>query len=108
MSRPRSVAEALPTWRRVARHVRPSLWLERRLIALTMGGMIAETALRVIEPWPLKVVFDAALGVRHKPGWNWLHGLSPDVIIAGAAVAVLVVTGVRAWVGYVGTISGAI
>jgi ATP-binding cassette subfamily B protein len=73
-----------------------------------MAGVIAETALRALEPWPLKVVFDAGLGVRHRLDWPWLHGLSPDLIVGGAAAAVLLITAARACLGYVGTISGAL
>ena len=109
MSRAQSLVETLPTWRRVVSHVRPSLQQERGLIALTIGGLLAETALRVLEPWPLKFVFDQAFGLQDpQGGWEWLRGRSPESIIAASAVALLALTGLRAWAAYVGTVSGAV
>lgn len=78
-------------------------------MALTLAGLLAETALRVLEPWPLKFVFDAVL-IPHgrQVEWAWLQHQSPDTIIFLAAAAVLVVTALRAGAAYVGTVSGAI
>ena len=109
MSRSRSLRETVPTWRRLARHVAPSLREQRALIALSAGALLAETGLRILEPWPLKIVFDAVLAVRPKAStWTWLHAFSPDTILIGAAMAVLVITGLRAWVAYLATIGGAL
>jgi len=109
VSRSRSLRETVPTWRRLARHVAPSLREQRALIALSAGALLAETGLRILEPWPLKIVFDAVLAVRPKAStWTWLHAFSPDTILIGAAMAVLVITGLRAWVAYLATIGGAL
>lgn len=78
-------------------------------MALTLAGLLAETALRVLEPWPLKLVFDAAL-IPHRAQleWPWLGDRSPESIITLAAAAVLVITALRAGAAYVGTVSGAV
>ena len=109
MARHRTLADTLPTWRRIARHVGPSIRQERPLMALTLAGLLAETALRVLEPWPLKFIFDAVL-IPHgrQVQWTWLQDRSPDTIIFLAAAAVLVLTAVRAAAAYLGTVSGAI
>lgn len=109
MARHRTLAGTLPTWRRVAHHVGPALRHERPLIALTFGGLLAETALRILEPWPLKFVFDVVLMPRQAhPEWTWLAGRSPETVIAVAAAAVLLVTALRAGAAYIGTVGGAI
>jgi ATP-binding cassette, subfamily B, bacterial len=109
VSRPQSFGEMVPTWRRVVRHVRPSLREERGLIALTLAALLAETALRVLEPWPLKLVFDTVLVPgRHRQEWSWLAGRDSSTIIIGAAAAVLVLTALRAGTAYTSTVSGAL
>jgi len=108
MGRRRSLAATLPIWRRLARRLAPSLQQERRLVAMTLAGLIGETAFRILEPWPLKVVFDSALTVGGRGKWPWLDAQSPQVIIIGAALAVLAFTALRAGAAYVSTIGGAV
>ena len=50
-------------WRRLARHLGPDLARERRPIALATVALLAEVALRVAEPWPVKVLIDHVLGL---------------------------------------------
>jgi ATP-binding cassette subfamily B protein len=108
MKRRHSFTATLPIRRRLARHIGPKLRGERRLVALTFCGLLGETALRVLEPWPLKVVFDYVLAVRPRGTWAWLRGVEPAVVIAAAAIAVLAITSLRAAAAYLGTIGGAV
>ena len=49
------------TWRRLAPHLLPALRAQRATIALATASLLAEVALRLAEPWPLKLVFDRVL-----------------------------------------------
>jgi ATP-binding cassette subfamily B protein len=88
--------------------VAPTLRDERRLVALAFTGLLGETALRVLEPWPLKVVFDSVLAVRPRGAWTWLRDVDPGFVVLAAAIAVLAITAARAGAAYLGTISGAL
>src|SRR3954469_11086408 len=72
-----------------------------------MGGsfaaLLAEVSLRLLEPWPLKFVFDHIIGQRHtprKPLPAFLLNLEPITLLTGAACAVLVITCLRAIASY--------
>src|SRR5689334_18629698 len=76
--------------------------------ALTIGlaAVGAETIAGLLEPWPLKVVFDSVL--RTKKGPDWLSRvmvslLGPDklAILKFAAVAVIVIAAIGAIGTYV-------
>lgn len=84
------------TYRRIVREMRPHLRPYRRQIVLaTLSGM-GVSAVGLLQPWPLKVVFDFVFvqdpGARS--GWlgRHLEGLEPMAIVALAALSVLAIT----------------
>ena len=100
--RPTSLREAAPGLRRVLRAVRPHLRRERRLLVGGGLALLAEVALRLLEPWPLKVVLDAvvvAAGADIAAGQADLQVLLPLM-----ALAVLGLTLARAGAAYLMTI----
>ena len=95
---------ALSPWRRLARHLGPELARERRPIALAAVALVAEVALRVAEPWPVKVLIDHALG--NAPWPTWLPaGLDPATLALLCGGALLTIVGLRAASGYVETVA---
>jgi hypothetical protein len=38
-----------------------------KLVAVAFGAMLVEGAADVLEPWPLKVIFDYVLGSKRMP-----------------------------------------
>ncbi|RMH12072.1 MAG: ABC transporter ATP-binding protein [Planctomycetota bacterium] len=77
----------------------------RRRWALITGSSLAmffEVAMRLLEPWPLKFIFDAAL---HKPGQTMtgvpkLDALGPMTLLTGSAICLVLVVAVRAGMSY--------
>jgi subfamily B ATP-binding cassette protein MsbA len=71
----------------LTRLLRPS-W---RLLALAFAAMLVEAAVNVLEPWPLKVIFDHVLGHKPVPHWlaSWLPMADPLVVLNAAALAVI-------------------
>ncbi|MDH4062758.1 MAG: ABC transporter ATP-binding protein/permease [Acidobacteriota bacterium] len=109
MSRPRSIAETMPVWRRLWRHAAPAVRRERPLLVGTTTALLAEMGLRLLEPWPLKLVFDTVLAVEPKAsGLPWLDTVGRDGQLIAAAAALLAITAVRAAVAYASTIGGAL
>ena len=56
-----NLREALPGLRRTHHHVRPHLRRERPLLLGGLLALLAEVAMRLLEPWPLKFVIDAVV-----------------------------------------------
>lgn len=61
MGRPVTLREALPGARRMIRFFRPYLRGERWLIAGALAALFLEVGVRVLQPWPLKIIFDRVL-----------------------------------------------
>lgn len=109
--RPHTLREATPGLRRTFAHLRPHLRRERRLIAGGMAAILAEIALRLLEPWPLKFVVDRVLTptlVGAPAGWDTVPGISVTGWLGLAALAVVVVTALKAGAVYAGAVSFAL
>src|SRR5436309_6148081 len=91
--------EKLPGLWRISKYFWPHARNYKGLIAVSMFALFVEVGLRLVEPWPLKIVFDRVLGTgRHvRPSFvPNVQGIDPMTVLALAAVAVVVITGLRA------------
>ncbi|HKP53151.1 MAG TPA: ABC transporter transmembrane domain-containing protein [Chloroflexia bacterium] len=107
MSRPETIQETLPGFWRIVRRFAPYLRQERRLITFSLVALLAEVGLRLLEPWPLKLVFDSVFPTNTAPrstGLAWLDSLDPSALLIVCAVGVVVVTALRAVASYVNTV----
>lgn len=102
-ARPTRLRVAIATLRRSAGRFGPYLRPERRLIAGGLVALLAEVAMRLLEPWPLKFVID---GVIAQTGSDIVSAPSLDLqtVLIGACLALLLVTGLRALSSYLMTI----
>ncbi|MCG6134289.1 MAG: ABC transporter ATP-binding protein/permease [Nostoc sp. LLA-1] len=95
---------------------KPSLWgvityfwpyirPQSGLIFISAIALVADVGLRVLEPWPLKFVFDYVL-IRGNKLNNIpaIATLEPMTLLTFSAVAVLVLTGLRAFAAYWSTV----
>jgi subfamily B ATP-binding cassette protein MsbA len=67
-----------------------------KLLAVAFVAMLAQSAADLLEPWPLKVVFDYVLGSKRMP--HWLAAWMPDdalavLNVAAAAVIAIAIIG---------------
>lgn len=107
MSQPQKLQENLPGLRRISRYFWPHVRKYRALMAASLLALVAEVGLRLLEPWPLKFVFDRIISTRHSRGvssFSSLDGLDPTTLLTLAAVAVVAITGLRALASYFETI----
>src|SRR5215831_18489111 len=107
MKRRHSFWESLPGLRRMVRHFWPYIRTQRFAIAVSLLALFAEVILRILEPWPLKFIFDSLLGSkrsRHLPLTALVQGINPTTLILLAVVALVVFTGLRALAEYGNTI----
>src|SRR5262249_6952563 len=103
MKRPHTLHESLPGLRRIFAFLRPYARKQRMLIAGSFLALFASVAIHALEPWPLKFIFDHLLRVRRHsrvPSISVLEGLPPGKLLAVAALAIIVLTGLRAIAEY--------
>jgi ATP-binding cassette subfamily B protein len=86
---------------RLGPYVRP----QAPLIAGGTAALLAEIALRLLEPWPLKLLVDYVLVPQAGPLPGALGELGPYGLVALAAVMVLAVAGGRALAAYLSTVA---
>jgi subfamily B ATP-binding cassette protein MsbA len=66
------------------------------MLALAFLAVLGEAATDLLEPWPLKIVFDYVFGTKHIPAWlsgllGATFGLNKVAILHFAVVAVIVI-----------------
>ena len=82
---------------KITRLLRP-YWKQ---LAVAFAAILAESATDLLEPWPLKIVFDYVFGSKQMPGWmadllNRTVGLDKLAVLNFAAVAVILIAAVSA------------
>ncbi len=95
----------LGPWRGIMRHLDGPWRQERRSVVVAAAALALEVGCRVLEPWPVKVLFDSVLmpGASARPAW--MGTTSPLVIAAWCGAALLLIVGLRAMGGYVQTVT---
>src|SRR5579859_3646154 len=103
MAQLRSFKQNLPGLWRVLRHFWPQTAKHRWLIAGSWLALLAEVGFRLLEPWPLKVVFDRVInGMRGAHGYRvtFFDIFEPMTLLASMAVLTVALTALRALAGY--------
>ena len=98
-----STSRTLPGLTRILRSFAPYMRKQRALIAGSFLALLAEAALRVLEPWPLKIILDDVIVERPRgssSGGGPLGALDPTTLLTVSAVAILVIAGLRAAASY--------
>lgn len=74
-----------------------------RLLLVAAAAMLVQGVTELLEPWPLKVIFDYVLGGKPVPAWlePWLFGRDRLAVLDAAALAVVAVALVNAVSAYV-------
>jgi ATP-binding cassette, subfamily B, bacterial len=72
------------------------------LLTVAFVAMVVETGMGLLEPWPLKLIFDYVLGTKPVPGWlaghlGTSHRLGVLEIAALSVVAIAVIGAVAAY-----------
>jgi ATP-binding cassette, subfamily B, bacterial len=66
------------------------------LLLVAFGAMLVQSAADLLEPWPLKIIFDYVLGSKTMPQWlaEWIPGDALAVLnVSAAAVIAIAVVG---------------
>jgi ATP-binding cassette subfamily B protein len=107
MKKQRSLNQALPIFAEVLRTFSPYLLQQKFLLIVASLAMVADVVFRILEPLPLKFVFDYVLDDNPLPN-PVLAQLEPIWLLTLCAGAILVLTALRAFAAYWSTVSLAI
>jgi ATP-binding cassette subfamily B protein len=93
-------------WLRLAHAFRSEIKREQRLMWISAGTVLAGVLFRILEPWPLKFIYNAVF-LNHKYGLslNLLRGLAPGTQVAIFAVSMIALTGLAATFEYLSTVA---
>ncbi len=111
MAAPPTLREAAPSLRRTLRRFRPHLRGQRLLLSGATVGILLETVMRLLEPWPLKFVLDRVIvdtPAGGGSGIGLIDRMSPTTLLAACAIAVAVIAALRALFAYLSTIGMAL
>ena len=97
--------------RRIVTRVLPHLRRQRGAIGVASLALFAEVAMRLLEPWPLKFIFDLVTG--YGPGdaasaTSPLPFSDPTTLLIACALAIPVITGLRALASHWNTVGFAL
>jgi ATP-binding cassette subfamily B protein len=107
--RPTSIAASLPGLRVVLIRFAPYLRPHRGLLAGSVLALFGATAMKLLEPWPLKFVLDRVIpGPTGSTGIAAVDALDPMTLLALCALGVLAAVGLRAFFLYLATVGFAI
>ncbi|MBD2168349.1 ABC transporter ATP-binding protein [Calothrix membranacea FACHB-236] len=83
----------------------PYIHQQKLLIAGSFLVLLIETGLRLLEPWPLKYVFDYILIPAHNNSLNITntYGYSPALLLTFSVIAIVVIAGVGSIAAYLST-----
>ncbi|MDB9525366.1 ABC transporter ATP-binding protein [Oscillatoria sp. CS-180] len=109
--KPKTLGTALPSIIKILRHFWPHLRQQQRLIWTAFFALFAETAMRLLEPWPLKLMFDRVIlpGFQVETiGIRGLEGLSPVLVLTLLAIALILIAALRGMFAYLSAVNMAV
>ena len=111
MGRPQTLRATLPgLWRTIQRFW-PYIRQHSLLIAGASLAFLAEIGLRLLEPWPLKFIFDHVFGMTPAEGTlriPVIETLDPMLLLALSASAFVLIISLRALTAYTSTVGFAL
>jgi len=111
MGNPQTLHDSLPGFGRIVRRFGPHIRKQRLLIAGSLLALVAEIGLRLLEPWPLKLVFDHIFGsapIGDLGGRFAVLTRGPLALLTFATVAMVAITGLRSLADYLNTVGFAL
>ncbi|MGL5082880.1 MAG: ABC transporter ATP-binding protein [Microcoleaceae cyanobacterium] len=103
---PKNLNQAAGGTRRIFRHFWPQIRKQGRLISLSFLALLGETGFRLLEPWPIKFVFDEILFKEFKvDGFRvpFLDNLTAFELLSLLAIAIVVTAFFRGMMAYFST-----
>lgn len=109
--RPQNLQQSLPSIGRIIRKFAPQIRKQGALIAIAFVALIAETILHLLEPWPLKFIFDNIILTGFKVGSLGIPAidhLSPVGLLTLLALSLVAIAALRGAAAYISTVGMAL
>jgi ATP-binding cassette subfamily B protein len=104
MNKTPSLQKSLPILAELLQRFAPELKQQKPLIWLASMAVLADVGLRILEPWPLKIVFDHVL-TKNPLNLAIIGQISPVFLLTLCAITILVITALRAFAAYGSTVA---
>ncbi|MDJ0729098.1 MAG: ABC transporter ATP-binding protein [Crocosphaera sp.] len=104
MTTTKSLKNTIPSLGRMLARFWPYLWQEKSWLGLAIFAVTGDVILRILEPWPLKFIFDHVL-IQDQSSLPVFESLSPLVVLTLCALGIIAITGLRAFSAYWSTVS---
>lgn len=102
-----SLVEVMPSLRRVLGRLAPYLRGHRGVLGGSVVALLAATAMKLLEPWPLKFIIDRVVPSAAAQGAA-VAALPPTTLLALCAVGLVVIIGLKALCQYLSTVGFAL
>lgn len=99
----KSIQNALPVMMRIWQRFSPQIHQQKGILVTSFLALVAEIFLHLLEPWPLKFIFDYILVPNFKEKiseFPLFQGLDPFSLVAVFAIALIIITTLRACAAY--------
>lgn len=99
----KSIRESLPGIGRILRQFAPQIRKQRWLLLMSFVSLMAEIFLHLLEPWPLKFIFDYILlkDISLKShSLPFVQSLNPIILLTGLALGLVAIAALRAAAAY--------
>ncbi len=79
---------------------------EKPLLLVSAGSLVAAVAFRILEPWPLKFIYDSIFHAKdHGLPLAQLRNLGPQAVVAIAVVSMIAITGLAGAFDYTSSVT---
>ncbi|MEQ8958262.1 MAG: ABC transporter ATP-binding protein [Coleofasciculus sp. C2-GNP5-27] len=105
--RPENIQQALPAMKRIVQRFWPQIRKQSVLLMIACLGLVGEIVIRLLEQWPLKLIFDRLIVPDvATPDLTipLLDNAEPIVLLTILTVAIVVATGLRSVAAYIGLV----
>ena len=101
--KPKNIQAALPGINQILRRFSPQIRKQQNLLIMSFLGLMAEIGLHLLQPWPLKFIFDYILVPDFKTKISelpFLAGFSPVTLVTICSLSLIAIIGIRACAAY--------
>ena len=111
VARPAKLNQLAPALWRVLQHFWPYVRKRRLLMFGAFAALFVEVVMRILEPWPLKFIFDRIIptqGADAAADGTLLETMTPGDVLVLSAIAVVIIAVLRAVASYVNVVGFAL
>ena len=105
MTKKKTARDVLGGAGRIICAFRPEIARERSLLGLSFAVVLGSVVFRILEPWPLKFIYDLVFRTKHHaPKIAFLSNLRPEHLLAVSAVSLVAITGLAGTTEYASSV----